>query len=67
MSNSIVIFILLLLYSIIGACITITTKYLYSEKSNNIYFSHNWFLNILMFFAEMMEITIILYYIIYKK
>ena len=62
MSNSIVIFILLLLYSIFGACITITTKYLYSEKSNNIYFSHNWFLNILMFFAEMMELP--LYYII---
>ena len=65
MSNSILLLILLLFYTISGAGITILAKYIYLEKSKNVYFEHNWFIIILMYFAEMMGIP--LYYITHHK
>ena len=65
MSNSILLLILLLIYSISGAGITILTKYIYSEKSKGVLFEHNWFFIILMYFAEMMGIPF--YYLTHCK
>ena len=64
MSNSFIILILLLLFSIFGATNSILLKYLFKEQSKNVYFNHNWFIVIIMFFAEMIGIP--LYYIIYR-
>ena len=62
MSKTITIILLLLLFAIFGAFNTIILKHLYNEKGKNINFSHNWFILILMYFAEMLGIP--LYYII---
>ena len=65
MSNSFLIILLLLLFSIFGAINSILFKFLFREESKNVYFYHNSFIIIIMFFAEMMGIP--LYYIIYRK
>lgn len=65
MSRSILLLILLLFFSFFGASNTILTKYIYLQKSKNSLFIHNWFFDIIMFFAEMMGIP--LYYLTHFK
>ena len=63
MQKNILFILLVFLFPINGAIITILTKYLDLEKTDDdIPFSHFWFLNVLMFLSEMLAIP--LYYII---
>ena len=63
MQKNILFILLVFLFPINGAIITILTKYLdLEETDDDIPFSHFWFLNLLMFLSEMLAIP--LYYII---
>lgn len=67
MKNSTFFLILLLFFTGFGTLTSILVKYLSLEKSKGVVYSHNWFFNVIMFFAEMMGIP--LYYLIkcYQK
>ena len=66
MANTIKLLLLLLFFSIIGTIITIIREYLEREKGEEgHYFSHFWFINTLMFFAE--TLGFLLYHIIYCR
>ena len=65
MSNKSLLILLLIFYTLSGASITIINKNLYLQESRNKIFSHNWFLNNVMFTAEILAIPI--YYILKRK
>jgi len=65
MSNNTLLILLLIFYTISGTSINIINKYLYLQESRNKSFSHKWFLNEVMFVAEILGIPI--YYILYRK
>ena len=50
---------LLIIFILCGAGITIITKYIYNEKSKGINFTHDIFINLLMFFAEMFGLPLL--------
>ena len=52
-------------YVIAGACNAIFSKYIVSQKVLDRKFSHNWFLNLIMFVGESMGIPV--YYLLFKK
>jgi len=53
MSNSTLLLILLFLYSFFGTALTVLDQYLVQEN-----FSHSWFLNLIMFLAEILALPI---------
>ena len=65
MSNKSLLILLLIFYTLSGASITIINKHLYLQESRSKIFSHNWFLNNVMFTAEILGIPI--YYILKSK
>ena len=50
---------LLIIFILCGAGITIITKYIYNEQSKGINFTHDIFINLLMFFAEMFGLPLL--------
>jgi len=65
MPKSIKLTILLILYVILGASISIILKYVYNEKSKGVPFYHKSFITLLMFFSEIFSLPV--YYIKNRK
>ena len=65
MPKSIKLTILLILYVILGASISIILKYVYNEKSKGVPFYHKSFITLLMFLSEIFSLPV--YYIKNRK
>ena len=65
MSPLTVLVLLSVFYVLAGACNAIFSKYIVAQEVLKHKFSHNWFLNVIMFIGESMGIPI--YYLIFKK
>ena len=65
MKEMILLILIIIIYVLFGSAITILVKYLYHEKSKDKYFSHDAFITLLSFFAEMF--SLLLYLILYLK
>ena len=65
MSKSTKLFILLILYVILGSSESIILKYVYNEKSKGVPFYHKSFITLLMFFSEIFSLPV--YYIKNRK
>ena len=60
-----VLILLSVFYVLAGACNAIFSKYIVAQNALGHKFSHNWFLNVVMFIGESMGIPV--YYLLFKK
>jgi drug/metabolite transporter (DMT)-like permease len=65
MSPFTILVLLSIFYVLAGACNAGFTKYIVSQKSFGLKFSHGWFLNLVMFIGESMGIPV--YYLLFHK
>ena len=65
MNDFAILIILSIFYVIAGACNAGFNKYIVSQKSLDLKFSHGWFLNLVMFIGESMGIPV--FYLFFKK
>ena len=65
MNDFAILIILSIFYVIAGACNAGFNKYIVSQKSLGLKFSHGWFLNLVMFIGESMGIPV--FYLFFKK